>query len=371
MIRRSGGDHIVTRTTEGTDETKGAVRIVLLLLVASLAAPPANADEPKVVENSSRGLWDENPRKTFHVLEELVVGGDDEETDVVFGRIADIAVDSQGRIFALDQGDVCVKVYNPDSMTTWRIGRKGEGPGEFNQPTAIAVDAKDRIYVASMGGRVAIFEPSGELAGEFRHTFPSAFITELLIAPKDLYVACFDAVDDKVVHRYDATHHYVSSFSDSWSAVKSMPPDEETWCNGGMIDIGADGNLYYTQFTPYEIRKFSPTGELLLTIHRENDFKPPRVERKGDSVAFYMYSGSFGIFVLPDGKIMNVVNYVRGEDAIMSSTIVDLFDADGRFLKSRNLERRVSFRCRDTKNFLYAFEEREVPQVVKYRLQLP
>jgi hypothetical protein len=196
-------------------------------------------------------------------------------------------------------------------------------------------------------------------------------VTDLRITPSSFYIVSFDALDDNVVHRYADGHHYVSSFSDSWSAVKSMPPDEERWCNGGAIDIGADGNIYYTQFTPYEIRKFTPTGELLMTIHRENDFKPPRVERKGDSVSYHMYSGSFAIFVLPDGKIMNVANYVRGEDAVMSSTIVDLFDADGRFLKSRNLERRVSFRCRDKENFFYAFEEREVPLVVKYRLQLP
>jgi 6-bladed beta-propeller len=339
--------------------------------MVSLIASRATATEPNVIENSSHGLWDDPPRKNFHVLEELVVGGDDEEYDVVFGRIADIAVDSHGRIFVLDGGEVCVKVYNPDSLTTWRIGRKGEGPGEFNQPTAIAIDTEDRIYVASMGGRIAIFEASGELAGEFRHQFQGGgMVTDLRVAARNLYIACFDPVDDKIVHRYNGKH-YVSSFSDSWSAVKTMPPDEEFAWNGGTIDIGSDGNVYYTQFTPYEIRKFSPTGELLLTIHRENDFKPPRIERKGDSVAFYAYSGSFGIFVLSDGKILNVANYVYGDDAILSTTIVDLFDADGRFLKSRNLERRVSIRCRDAKNYLYASEERDVPQVVRYRLQLP
>jgi hypothetical protein len=104
-----------------------------------------------------------------------------------------------------------------------------------------------------------------------------------------------------------------------------------------------------------------------MTIHRENDFKPPRVEREGDSVAFYNYTGSSAIFVLSDGRILNVVSVVADDHKIVG-TLLELFDADGRLLKSVKVDRLVGIRCRDARDRLYAWEAREVPQVVRYRL---
>jgi len=348
------------------------IRIMVFLLLVGAAAR-VDAGEPKVVDNPARGLWDEEPRRNFHLLEDLYVAGDDEENGLIFGRISDIAVDSRDRMLILDGGFSCVKVYDPDSMIVHTIGRKGEGPGEFNQPTAIGVDAEDRIYVASQGGRVAIFAANGVWIEEFRHRFPGGIITKVRLAPNALYLACFDPVDDKIVHRYDATHSYLSSFSDSWSAVEAMQPDEEFAWNFGMIDVDANGYVYYTQATPYEVRKFSPQGELLLTIHRENKYmKRPRIERHGDGATVYSYSMSFCIVVLDDGKFINVLRYLPNDtDFTNVKTVLDLFDAEGRLLKSTVREGRISIRCRDAKGRLYAIEEHEVPEVVRYRLQFP
>lgn len=348
------------------------IRTILVLLLSCQAARVA-AGEPKVVDNPARGLWDEEPRRNFHLLEDLYLAGDDEENGLIFGRIADIAVDSRGRMWILDRGFSCVKAYDPDSLTIQTVGRKGEGPGEFDQPSAIAVDAADRIYVASQGGRIGIFASNGEWIEEFRDPYRGGYITGVNITPTALYVACFDPVHDKVVHRYDAQHRYLSSFSDSWSVMNPMPPEEEYFCNGGCIDVDADGYVYYTQFTPYEIRKFSPDGELLLTIHRENKYmKPPRIERYGDTATFHGFSGSFCILALSNGMIMNVLNYLpNDEDFTSSKTVIDLFDAEGHLLKSTVKEGRITIRCRDAQGRLYASRESDVPEVVRYRLQLP
>ena len=190
--------------------------------------------------------------------------------------------------------------------------------------------------------------------------------------PDGLYISCYDYVDKKVVHRYDAKHRYVSSFSDSWSVVKPTPPGE-LWAQGGFIDVDAKGFVYYTQFTPYEIRKFSPEGDLLLTIHRENDYmKPPRIERQGDSVTLYAFSGPTCILALDNGMILNVLMYLpSNSDVVNVKTVFDLFDADGHLLKSVMKEGRIVVRCRDTQGRIYASRESDVPEVVRYRLVLP
>ena len=47
-------------------------------------------------------------------------------------------------------------------ITTW--GRKGTGPGEFDQPHALAMDSQGRLFVGDRGNdRIQIFSPSGTL----------------------------------------------------------------------------------------------------------------------------------------------------------------------------------------------------------------
>lgn len=346
-------------------------RPLFLLLIAFATPSLAGNAEPRVVENPARGVWDEAPRKNFGLLEELFLGGVDPDNDVMLGRVTDIAVDSRGRILILDGGFSHVTIYDPDSMSVKTIGRTGEGPGEFDHPTAVGVDEQDSIYVASMGGRVAVFAPNGDVVYEFRQKFGGQYVYGVNPVSAGVYVVCLDLASDKLVHFYDARCRYVRSFSDARSAVVKMLPDETGWANGGEIDVGADGNVYYTQFTPYEIRKFSPGGKLLLTIHRDNDFiRPPKIERTGNSATFYGFTASCGVVALADGKIMNVVLLV-GNDYKPSGTVVDLFDADGRLLKSLKLARSVRVRCRDQRDRVYAVEDRGVPQVVRYRIGYP
>ncbi len=345
------------------------MRCMLALWWIGCACAAAQAAEPRVVENSAHGLWDDAPRKNFGLLEELFVGGDDPDSDVVLGRVADIAVDSRGRMLILDSGFCRVTVYDPEQMTMRTFGRKGEGPGEFNQPTAIGVDAQDRVYVASMGGRIAVFPADSSFTeDEFRQQSAGQWVHNVRPVSNGTFVVCLDPATDQLVHFYDAERRFMRSFAPARSAVETMRPDEKMWMNGGVIDVGADHNIYFTQFTPYEIRKYAPDGTLLLTIHRASDFMiPPKIERQENSAAFYMGSGSSAVLALGDGRILNVVLVVDA-DHQPAGTVLDLFDADGHLLKSTKLGRRVFVKCRDADDRIYASEEREVPQVVRYRL---
>lgn len=78
-----------------------------------------------------------------------------------FNKITDIAFDSQGRIYVVDQGNY--RIVRIDDMTgrNWAAfgtdDKLGDKPGAFALPEGIAVDGRGRIYVADKD-RIARFD---------------------------------------------------------------------------------------------------------------------------------------------------------------------------------------------------------------------
>jgi sugar lactone lactonase YvrE len=84
-------------------------------------------------------------------------------------RPTGIAVDTdRNRILVADAGLHHVAVLSLAGNLLGHIGSRGTGPGEFNFPTNIAIDADGRIYVSdSLNFRVQIFDPDLQFAGQF------------------------------------------------------------------------------------------------------------------------------------------------------------------------------------------------------------
>lgn len=88
------------------------------------------------------------------------VSGDGEYT---FDGVSDVAVADDGSIFVAD-GHLNNRIvkYAPDGtfLTSW--GQAGAGPGDFNQPHSISLDAQGRVFVADRNNnRVQIFDQDG------------------------------------------------------------------------------------------------------------------------------------------------------------------------------------------------------------------
>jgi DNA-binding beta-propeller fold protein YncE len=81
-----------------------------------------------------------------------------------FRQVTDIAWDSDGNGYISD-GYINSRVAKvaPDGTWLGSFGTPGSGPGQFNTPHSIAVDANNNIYVADRGnGRIQVFDTSGK-----------------------------------------------------------------------------------------------------------------------------------------------------------------------------------------------------------------
>ncbi len=79
-----------------------------------------------------------------------------------------ISFDRSGNLLVTDSsaGDHKVVVLSPEGKLVRRIGKTGEGPGEFTFPNQAAADSKGRVYVSNGNvARVDIFGPDGGYVG--------------------------------------------------------------------------------------------------------------------------------------------------------------------------------------------------------------
>ena len=100
----------------------------------------------------------------LHLTLDLSLGSEEDE-NYQFYRIGNIGVDNQGNIYVLDAGNHRIQKYGSDGSHLQTIGRKGQGPGEFDTPYGMFVDEEGGIYIHD-GMRVKAFQRDGSYLRE-------------------------------------------------------------------------------------------------------------------------------------------------------------------------------------------------------------
>jgi len=112
----------------------------------------------KVIKNSNEPPYGEI---TFELIEDLSIGNEEDENYMFYGLVK-IAINSEDEILLLDEGNCRVLKFDRDGNYIQTIGRKGQGPGEFEDPLQIHLDSKDQIYVYDNGRRnIQVFDNDG------------------------------------------------------------------------------------------------------------------------------------------------------------------------------------------------------------------
>lgn len=87
-----------------------------------------------------------------------------------FDQPTDVAVAPDGSFFVSDgYGNSRVVRFSPDGQYLGEWGTAGGGPGQFDTPHAIALDAQGMVFVADRGNaRLQIFDGEGEFMAEWK-----------------------------------------------------------------------------------------------------------------------------------------------------------------------------------------------------------
>jgi hypothetical protein len=129
------------------------------------------------------------------------------------GRFFDVAYaapDAEGNVYVADKQGYLVRKYRPDGTFVGETGRRGEGPGEFQQgPSYIAVFNDSIAVFDNFIGRVHVFGDDLTLGRTRRLDFGISDV--VVTAGGDLYTTMLSMSDVKV-HHYDWRGRKLGSF---------------------------------------------------------------------------------------------------------------------------------------------------------------
>jgi hypothetical protein len=216
----------------------------------------------KVVKNPAEPLYGE----IFLDLEEdLSVGREDDDNYLFYGGIS-IDVDDQGNIYVLEGGNCRLQKFDQAGQYLQTIGKKGQGPGEFEGPSRLFLDKEKNIYISERRKRkIHMFNSQGEFLKSFLLSYTT---TNFSITP-----------DENIF------------------GVATISTDEES--NRCIVKMDPKGKVVknIAQFAAIKLVKRKGTGNTITTFRISHQYVPALYfSRAVNNKHFYAYSSEYSLF---------------------------------------------------------------------------
>jgi len=325
----------------------------------------------KIINNEKIGIWDKEKKNKIKIDHELTIY-DEDDPNKNFHRVIRVNSDNSGNIYVHELMSGEIRKYNKNGDYVTTIGNKGGGPGEFLSNVGWIIDEGGILHALDGGTqRLSHFENDGTFLDSYQISqgIRMSFRGFIRDTQGNYYVSFYDADLNKVIHKFNQTGKYINSFGDPVKFKGQMTVDDymiRKNISSGRLCLVKDG-IFYTQMNPYEIRKYSFSGKLMMKIYRKNSFMPQSKVKKVDGgVRLYVPVASTVIGYWNE-KIINCV-YVPYYIKSSFGTVIDIFSLEGNLLTSLYLKEIIKFKSVDKNGKLYGvLSEDGVPEkIVRY-----
>ena len=172
-----------------------------------------------------------------------------------FQRPTDVAWDAAGNIYVADgYGNARIAKYEPSGKYIKSWGSRGRGPGQFNIVHGIAIDAQGNVYAADEGNRrVQVFDGDGTFKKQFLNVGTP---TAICITPgprQSLYIAHTgdpDGMEDAAIYKVDLDGKLLGKFGRAGKLPKEFGIVNSIDCrNENELLVGELGNWRVQKLT--------------------------------------------------------------------------------------------------------------------------
>jgi streptogramin lyase len=178
----------------------------------------------------------------------------------------DVIVAPNGDIFVSEghgAGNNRVIKFDKTGKFLMEWGKLGTGPGEFDQPHALAFDSQGRLFVGDRNNnRVQVFDQNGKYITEYKQfSRPSG----IFIKGDTLYTA--DSESESVSRNHYGWHRGIRWGSIKTGKIEGFIPDPQTGTNKDTppfngtsaaegVAVDKDGNIYGAEVGPKALNKY-------------------------------------------------------------------------------------------------------------------
>ena len=219
-------------------------------------------------------------------------------------------------------GDGQLLRFSPDGVFQDAMGRRGEGPGEYDLPVLMEGTADDMTVLDPLSSRVTTIR-SGEVS-TWRLPFRSGGFA-VLRDGRHVYNA-FSSESDRMghpLHVYDAASRRItSSFGDE--GARGFRMDTGLPALRRRVAAAADGNIWAARGNHYRIDKWSPDGDHIARIERDAPWFRPWEEWPGVDFEVRPPPVIVSVRDWGDGLLMVVVRLADANWRPISPTLVPL-----------------------------------------------
>lgn len=181
-------------------------------------------------------------------LEEVLSIGDLDDNAVLYMWV-DVAVDAQNFIYITDTMDYSLKKFDSQGKFIKKIGRKGQGPGEFQAPRYMGLSEKF-IYVSDERiRRIQIFDK--EL--NFKRSIPIRMpVSDLKVLSDDKFAISSVSLAKK----YKGRIFIINAEGKISDEIVFMDKDLPLLKDSVSFDFDSKGNLYVAYLYQNKVEKF-------------------------------------------------------------------------------------------------------------------
>ena len=354
-------------------------------------------DGVTVVKNPKEGLWDSKENANVTITQERQIGELDGPEEFLFVNISDVTVNGKGDIYVADSRLNEIRKFNKDGEYLLSLGRKGQGPGEFQSVNIISVNSHDELIAFdSMLRRISIFSDNGELTKTTKELIKDLWIVPFKIFSTDDTYVVFGRLGNslKLFHEFNQDWNITESYIDYEPIDNKEFEEIHLLFNPDNCFFQNNGDILYTKYfydnqiliyrnrelkkiisresdikKPYEILVFHDVNKA-VNMQRDPKYQDYDVKTFGRGIAFFgkSFQNSLGIFQLSDGHIVNFLSVRKSKD--IREFGVELYDSEGKFLYYSNLGENLDYdvRCLDSNDLFYAIDRKEYHKVILFRL---
>ncbi|HQH60411.1 MAG TPA: 6-bladed beta-propeller [Candidatus Saccharicenans sp.] len=309
----------------------------------NIKTSPADKTDVQIIENKAKPSGSEKL-----ILTKEITIGKLQEGGSIFNGLGGAEVTSDGRIIALDSKDKKIKIFDAAGQKLKEFGQEGQGPGEWTSPIVLQLISDREIMVSDAGNRKLVYlDLEGKMLKEVSYAKKLAMMK--IIDAGGQYVGCEMGMEGNsiayTIAKYDA------EFNQLFKIETLLMPVPVSGTKINPFDIIYDfcldnrGNIIYSSKSGYEIKYYTPTGQLFRIVRKE--YKPEPLTEKDKEEMLKQMPQNAGInfrelfdfpatypaistFLVDEKDRLYVRTNEKGKTK--DSYFIDIFSPEGKFI---------------------------------------